>query len=175
MDIERWDGNVFFVSMVGVSLSQFRKMSDLVDHPLRSNDPPSPPKWPGLKKTLLTWCINSETPNQRPQTKAIYSSSCSWCGHASGPAERRALTPKPHERQFHHLLLFKSDVACGQISVGDWWGSNFLLYMLESGERRTPRDTQVVWLPEGVRQDQTYPSIIKECKQQQWVKWERMK
>lgn len=85
-----------------------------------------------------------------------------WSGHASGPARRKALKPKPHERQFHHFQGYTAtQTRCGQLGESQATDEGSIPVCISKHQERC--ETSLVLVRAG--QDQTYPSFMKECKQ----------
>lgn len=165
-----WEHSCF--PIMAMSLSLFRKGTfQLVDHPPRSDDPPVDL---GREDSISSFFLNSQILNQKPQTKAICSLSCCvwsciWTRQEEGPQT------KNHTRGCFTLLWapqqLKQNVDSDEIT-GHYWRSHFrsknqenvlgfFCFFLKTHKRY---ETSMILVRVG--QDQTYPSLMKECKQQ---------
>lgn len=136
-----------------------------ITHP----DQMTPPVDLGREDSISSFFLNSQILNQKPQTKAICSLSCCvWSGHASGPARRKALKPKTTQEAVSPSSGLHSN-------SNKMWTVTISLAIIE-GLLSVPRIRKMFlkkphkryvtsMILVGVGQDQTYPSLVKECKQ----------
>lgn len=178
LKIVREDWNACF-SVRGMSSSLFRKAyCGWITHPDQMTPHPHPLVDLGWEDSITSFFLThrSWTRNLKPRQSVPCAAAPALAMHLDQPGGRPS--NQNHMRAYFTLIRatqpLKQNVDSEEIT-GHWWGSNFPLRIsnIQSSKRY-----ETSMIPVRVRQDQTYPSFMKECKklssswsEREWTNW----